>query len=34
MLMFQGEERKRQRPFQKGKGACGVTLGSLVIEPP
>jgi hypothetical protein len=28
MLPFQGEERKRQCPFWKEKGADGMTLGS------
>jgi hypothetical protein len=30
MLPFRGEDRKGQRPFWKGKGACGVALGSRV----
>jgi hypothetical protein len=28
MLLFWGEERKGQHPFQKGKGACEAPLGS------
>jgi hypothetical protein len=31
MLLFQGEERKGQHPFWKGKGARETTLGSHTL---